>query len=324
MEIIDYFRAIGARFWVLILLPLIGGGIPAALLVSEKPVYVANATITAPALVGGIVTDTYNGAEAAKQFASDLQGALQLPEVQDEIGTKAGIKRKALSGNLRASEVLSSTFVQVAFKTTKRKDAVAGAQVAAEVALDHLFSSQVAIAKAPYDQAVADSHAAEDQLAAFIQSVGSPDEVQTYLTAQRTLAHISESITGHLAVGDTAQADRESVILAQGRADLVPLRERVIQFEHLRQNRNLARTRLDQTQRAFVAAEAQLGAANPSDTIRVGHAKRFIDAKSWGTAIGGGMAAGLVLALLVTAVFDVRRAIRRRRLAIAAGWVPAA
>ena len=57
MEISDYLHIIRRRLWILILVPLLAGGVVAALVLRQPLKYDATATVAAPAVVGGQSTN---------------------------------------------------------------------------------------------------------------------------------------------------------------------------------------------------------------------------------------------------------------------------
>src|SRR3954471_11510637 len=77
MEILDYFKTIGRRFWVLVLVPAIAGILPLAWLVLRPAQYAAHATVIPTALVGGVRSNQYRGSDADKYFAANVAGTLK-------------------------------------------------------------------------------------------------------------------------------------------------------------------------------------------------------------------------------------------------------
>src|SRR5436190_16336504 len=61
MEILDYFKAIGRRFWVLVLVPLIAGFLPLAWFVLRPAQYAAHATVLPTSPLGGARSNQYRG-----------------------------------------------------------------------------------------------------------------------------------------------------------------------------------------------------------------------------------------------------------------------
>src|SRR5215208_4866059 len=53
VEISEYLRIIWRRLWILLLVPLLAGGVVAAQVLREPTKYDATATVAAPAVVGG-------------------------------------------------------------------------------------------------------------------------------------------------------------------------------------------------------------------------------------------------------------------------------
>src|SRR3954469_1087244 len=91
MEILDYFKAIGKRFWVLVIVPAIAGFLPLAYYVLRPVEYSANATIIPTALVGGVRTNQYRGADAEKFFANNMVGALKTNKLIDDVSRQTGV-----------------------------------------------------------------------------------------------------------------------------------------------------------------------------------------------------------------------------------------
>ena len=54
MEITDYLSVIRRRLWILLLVPLVAGGVVAALVLRNPPMFGATASVAAPAVVGGV------------------------------------------------------------------------------------------------------------------------------------------------------------------------------------------------------------------------------------------------------------------------------
>src|SRR5581483_9711864 len=123
MEILDYFKAIGRRFWVLVLVPAIAGLLPLAYYVLRPTVYAAKATVVPVSLVGGVRTNQYRGADADKFFANNVTGALRTNTLIGKVSTETGVPAPTVRSGLHVSEVSTSSFVNVTYETTVKRKA---------------------------------------------------------------------------------------------------------------------------------------------------------------------------------------------------------
>src|SRR3954470_20995225 len=113
MEILDYFKAIGRRFWVLVLVPLIAGFLPLTWVVLRPPRYAAHATVIPTSLVGGVRSNQYRGADADKFFANNVAGALRTTTLLNQVSQQTGVPTKQVRGGLTVKQVNTSAFVEV-------------------------------------------------------------------------------------------------------------------------------------------------------------------------------------------------------------------
>src|SRR5437588_8730862 len=118
MEIIDYFREMGRRFWVLLALPLVGALLPVGYLVLKPATYVVSATVLAPAVVGGVSSNQYRGADSPKRFASNFEAALRTPTVLRQVSAERGVPLGRLRSGLNANQIEASSFVHVDYRTS--------------------------------------------------------------------------------------------------------------------------------------------------------------------------------------------------------------
>ena len=137
MEILDYFKTIGTRFWVLVLVPLIAGMLPLAWFLMRPAQFAAHATVIPTSLVGGVRSNQYRGSDADKYFASNVAGALRtnalLNQVSQQTGVPARQVRSGLSvkqlSQLRKALGSDTTYAVVKNTLTRRAAAEAGVSI---------------------------------------------------------------------------------------------------------------------------------------------------------------------------------------------------
>ena len=115
MEILDYFKAIGKRFWVLVLVPLIAGFLPLAWFVLKPTRYAAKVTIIPTSLVGGVRSNQYRGSDADKFFANNVTGALRTNRLVDQVSQETSVPAHQVRGGLSVTQVNGSAFVDVTY-----------------------------------------------------------------------------------------------------------------------------------------------------------------------------------------------------------------
>src|SRR5437763_16808837 len=134
MEILDYFKAIGRRFWVLVLVPAIAGLLPLTYFVLRPTEYAAKVTVVPVSLVGGVRSNQYRGSDADKFFANNVTGALKTNRLVDQVSQETAVPAHEIRAGLNVKQNNSSAFVAVTYLTTKKTQAVPVVRPAAAAA----------------------------------------------------------------------------------------------------------------------------------------------------------------------------------------------
>src|SRR5215217_8332494 len=109
VEISDYLRIIWRRLWILLLVPLLAGGVVAAQVLREPPKYDATATVAAPAVVGGQNTNQYSGSTGPKAFVSHFVAAIGSPRIVNQVAKETGVLPRSIRGGLTAAPIGDSS-----------------------------------------------------------------------------------------------------------------------------------------------------------------------------------------------------------------------
>ena len=309
MEILDYFKAIGRRFWVLVLVPAVAGILPVAWFVLQPAKYAAHATVIPTALVGGVRSNQYRGSDADKSFASNVAATAKTNRIVDQVAAETKVPPSRIRSGLTVKQVNTSAFVELNYLTSTRKDAEPVVRAVATDTLRFLFQSQYDLATARVDAAQKQVDQAENGLNALSRQTGAQSPEVAYNAAANGLAALQATAARSKNTAAAAQIQaqvtaREAQLAALGQQQgqylaLVDVRRRAV---------NLRRDS-EQTQRE---AAAQLGAAGPDSALAIGkvhHSFPFSDVLQ--VAVGAA-AGGIFFAVGYLFVSEVWEGTRRR------------
>jgi hypothetical protein len=282
--------------------------------------YSANATIIPTALVGGVRTNQYRGADAEKFFANNMVGALKTNKLIDDVSRQTGVPAPKVRGGLSVKQLSSSAFVQVTYVTHNKQKAVPVARGAASNALHFLFQSQYDVAKAEVDAAQKQADQADDALTAISQQSGGKTPEDAYAALSRGLPALQATAARAKDPGAAAQINQQ---VAAAQAQLANYGK--LEGQYLAQvdvRRRAVNLRKDAEQREQDAT-AQLAAADPKNVLVVGkvhHSFPYTDALQYAV---GGAAGGLFVAVGYLFAREVWDGVRRRAAEQRADAVPA-
>jgi len=320
MEILDYFKAIGRRFWVLVLVPAIAGLLPLTYFVLRPTEYAAKVTVVPVSLVGGVRTNQYRGSDADKFFANNVTGALKTNRLMDQVSQETGVPARAVRSGLRVSPVNTSAFVNVTYVTTKKRQAEPVVRAAATDALHFLFQSQYDVAKAEVDAAQKQADQADDGLNGISRQSGGQTPDLAYAALSRGLPALQATAARAKDPAGAAQINQQ-VAAAQARlADLGKLEGQYLALIDMR--RRAVNLRGDAEQRE-TEASVQLAAAAPENALVLGKVHRSFPFNDALQVAVGGAAGGLFVAVGYLFAREVWDGVRRRSRLEAVEPVPA-
>ena len=309
MEILDYFKSIGRRFWVLVLVPAIAGLVPLAWFLLKPAQYAARATVIPTALVGGIRSNQYRGSDADKYFAANIAGAAKTNRLIDQVSAETGVPPSRVRSGLKVTQVNTSAFVDITYLTGKKKEAVPVVSAAAADTLHFLFQSQYDVAKASVDAAQKQADQADDGLSAISKQAGGQSPEVAYGALSKGLPALQATAARSKNTADGARIQQQVAAAQAQLAKLGDLQGQYLALTDVR--RRAVNLRRDAEQRERDAA-AQLGAADPVHSLAIGKAHRsfpFSDALQFS---GGAAAGGLFLAVGYLLVREVWDGLKRR------------
>ena len=309
MEILDYFKAIGRRFWVLVLVPAIAGLLPLAYYVLKPTQYAAKVTIVPVSLVGGVRTNQYRGADADKYFANNVIGALRTNRLMDQVSQETGVPAHTVRSGLSVSQVGTSSFVNVTYVTGKKRLAEPVSRAAAGDALHFLFQSQYDVAQAEVDAAQKQADQADNGLAAIAAQSDGKTPQDAYAALSRGLPALQVAAARAKDTAGAAQVNQE---VSQAQARLANLDQLEGQYLALiDMKRRAVNLRRDADQRVREAS-VQLAAAAPQNALVLGKVHRSFPFNQVLQVVVGGAAGGLFVAVGYLFVREVWDGVRRR------------
>jgi capsular polysaccharide biosynthesis protein len=307
MEITDYLSVIRRRLWILLLVPLVAGGVVAALVLRSPPMFGATATVAAPAVVGG-VNGQYGGAHGFSDFVGNFTAALTSPRIVDQVAKETGASTTELTDGLSAAAVgTNSSLVQVTYQTPKRQQAVPVAKSATADTIRFLFQTQVTLAQKTADEAQKTVAKADADLAAFYKSTGLPSPDRSYEIKAQQIANLQQQQALLSASGQTTSAGNLDGAIKNRQAELAALAPQVARYRTLLDQRTQAAARRDQVQQGVEQANAQYQAADPSSVVTLDGPNAVprtgVLLKKAGPAAG----AGLLLAIGIVFLLELAR-----------------
>lgn len=308
MELRDYLRLARRRIWILIILPVLAAGGVTAVTFMKPLQYSADATIAAPALVGG--NNQYTGANGPKAFDSNFGAALTSPAVVDEVAKKTHVSASTVTGGLAVttlgtSTVGTSTILKVTYTTTDRRTAVPVVRTAAGDTLQFLFRTQVDLAQANLVGAQNTINAAEAALQNFENQTGLVQPDSTYNLLEQEINNLQETQYQDQASGNFLAAAGLSSAISAKQAQLKALAPQVEQYQALVDRKNSALTNLNTVQQTAYQAQDQFASAAPNSAITVANPQRVSRVSGLVAKAGPAAAVGVFLAIFMVFILEV-------------------
>jgi capsular polysaccharide biosynthesis protein len=321
VELRDYLDILRRRKNILIAVPAVAALLVVGFIGLQPKKYQATATVAAPALVGGASSNQYSGANGPKSFVANFTAAVTSPPIVDQVASETHVAKNRIKSGLSASEIGTSSLMEVTYSTPKRKEAVAVANAGAADTILFLFKTQVTLAQQPVEgakQALADSEA---QIASLSKSAGLVVPDKDYEVRAQAVASLQSAQAQATANGQGATASRLQGQIDQQKAQLAAIAPQVQQYTALLDRKNAAITQLNQAQQSLQQAQGPLQAADPKQVVTVGkvHSVSVITTVVQKGAVA--VFAGLFLALgIITALELLARSRQESEVEVPSGW----
>jgi capsular polysaccharide biosynthesis protein len=273
VEISDYLRIIRRRLWILILVPLLAGGVAAALVLRQPTKYDATATVAAPAVVGGQSTNQYSGSTGPRAFVANFTAAVTSPRIINQVAKETSVLPRTIRSGLVATPIGESSLIEVTYTTMNRDKAIPVAKSAADNTIRFLFQTQVTLAEETVNEAQKAVDKANDSLQSFYRSTGLILPERTYELEQQKLSSLQQRELQERSAGNITAATAIDQAITSSENRLRQLAPRVATYQSLVDRRNQAQGRLNLVQQNLEAATAQYRAADPAEVVTLNQAK---------------------------------------------------
>jgi uncharacterized phage infection (PIP) family protein YhgE len=174
-----------------------------------------------------------------------------------------------VKSGLLATEIGTSSLMEVAYKTPKHKEAFNVAQAAASDTIGFLFKTQVQLAQQPVDSAKQALAGVEGQIADLGKSSGLVVPDKDYEVRAQAIASLQSAQAQALANGQGTTAAHLQTQIDQMKAQLAAIAPQVQQYTALLTQKDAAVTQLNQAQQSLQQAQSQLQAADPKLVVSV-------------------------------------------------------
>src|SRR5881227_2258330 len=206
VELRDYLDILKRRKNILVAVPAVAILLVVGLIVVKPKQYQATATVAAPALVGGTSANQYSGANGPKAFVANFTAAVTSPPVVEQVARETGVAKNQVKSGLSASEIGTSSLMQVTYKTSKHKNAFSVAQAAAADTIGFLFKTQVQLAQQPVEGAKQALANVEGQIADLSKTTGLVVPDKDYEVRAQAVASLQSAQAQALANGQGSTA----------------------------------------------------------------------------------------------------------------------
>src|SRR5205823_3920851 len=122
MEIKDQLSVIWRKLWIVILVPLLAGGIVAGLQLRQPVQYQATATVAVPGVVSG-ADALYGGTTGNKAFVSNYLAMVESLGIAQQVSKETHVPLADVQSGLQATQIGDSGVVAVAFSTQHKDQA---------------------------------------------------------------------------------------------------------------------------------------------------------------------------------------------------------
>ena len=305
MEISDYLRIVRRRLWILVLVPVLAGGIVTALVLAGGPRYQATATVAAPALVGGPSSNQYSGSGGPKTFVANFVAAATSSRIVNQVAAQLKVPTSRIEAGLAASPIGGSSLIQVSYQSPRRSETGPVAGAVATGTIGFLFQSQVRLAEGTVTEAAKSVAAADAKLAAFYNSTGMVVPDKLYEIKSQQLANLQAQQAQSQADGNPTAVAALGAAISTREGELRTLVPRVAAYQSLMDRKQQATQQLNLVQQSLDQARAQFAAADPATVVSLGETRRVSLVTQVLRKAGPAAGAGLFLAVGVVLLLEL-------------------
>jgi hypothetical protein len=300
MEIRDHVSGMRWRLSLLVLLPLIAGGLAFALLADTPKQYEAESVLTVPASVAG-----GSSSGSMEQYMANFEQAIVTAPVVTAVSNEVGADAEAVRSGLDTARLGSSSLIRVSYRGTDPDEATRVVALVTQSAFDLVaqiqlpFGQSLEVLRSRVRTAETDLQAAETGLQEFLLETGVVLPREQYLIVASDIARLESEILQ--AESDGSGTDALVAALQERRRELEELGAMLPEYERLRAGVDRAEEDLDGAEDELRLAENQVAHLKPQFTEVDTSAVPRLQTIGRGVAIaaGGAFIVAIVLMLLI-------------------------
>ncbi|HEX9343327.1 MAG TPA: Wzz/FepE/Etk N-terminal domain-containing protein [Actinomycetota bacterium] len=303
MEISDYLRVIWRRLWILVLVPLLAGGIVTSMVLREPPKYTATADVAAPSVVGG-GSGQYSGPNGIKAFVANFTAMVVSPQVVNQVSKTTKVSVDQINSGLSSTPVGQSGLVDVTYTTTHKVSAGPVAKAAASATMTALFQGQVTLANSGLTAASKTLAAAQKKLTDFRTLHGLAIDPNTQFQQDQSQRATAENgrAQASAAAHSTTPFDQQIAALNADIAKLAPLLQ---PYTQLNNDVTAAQAAVQAATTTLQQASQVAQAASPTTTVSLNATKAASLLPELIKKAAPAVGAGLFLAVLIVMMVEL-------------------
>jgi hypothetical protein len=304
----DWGGALRRHLKLLLLVPLLAGGITAGVLSRIVPQqYRSTATVSVPDMAAA-------GARDTTQAVANFEGAATTDAIVEKVAKSSGLGAHVVKAGASTKRVGSSGIVQVSFTSDRKAVAPKVASNLARETLLFLFQTRVDSSTADRTRAQAEVAALDKQVDGIIDRVGAAEPLEYYRLRQSELSSLRLRLEDVVAAGGRGATEIQSAITSRS-LELIALRPQIVEYSRLEDQRTQALTALQDAESAYRTANDQFGDGAADSAISVPAQATAVGRLSGVVRAAGGAA---ILGLLIAAAMALYLELSRRPAAEAA------
>jgi uncharacterized protein involved in exopolysaccharide biosynthesis len=305
MEIRDYVSHVGWRLWILLLLPIVSGGVAFGLLADTPPQYEAKSVLTVPSsVVGGVSSGS------VAQYMANFEQAIVSDQVVARTADEVGVAGREVRDGLNTRQLGSSNLVRVSYQGPDPGKAARIVEVATRWAFDLVeqiqlpFGQSLYVIRSRVSTTTSDLQVAETRLQHFLLRSGLVFPREQYLLAASDVARLESEILHAKTVGSST-VDLEAA-LSDRRREVKLLGAKIPRYQQLQSVVDRAVVDVDAARDELRLAEDQLAHLKPQMTHV--STKRLARMRTIGRGVGVAAGGGLIVVMALVLLFPSRPA----------------
>ncbi|MGH3118476.1 MAG: hypothetical protein ACRDQ2_15455 [Gaiellales bacterium] len=303
MEIRDYFGTLRRRAWILLIPPLVAGGVVLAMATSTPSEYRATATVAAPSLIGTPGTP-YAGVNGTKSFVADFTALATSERIVRSVAETTGLSPGRILEGLSVREVGTSSVIQVTFRTERKAKAAEVASAVAGETIKFLPVGQVDLTQEMVEEAQAGVTAAEAELDAFTAESGLVVPDRDYQVMAQQVSQLEQQALAAAARGEAEEAARIAAAFPAKRAALKALAPKLATYAGLVDRQDRARQQLADATASHQTAIAFQNASDPTSVVSIAPTAEISRTEAVARKTSVAAAAALLLAIGFVALLE--------------------